>query len=242
MQKPTILGPSHCSAAGSSHHSRSSGPSFWVLRSTQQRTVLLRTSQGPSGLSFGCVRASAGPATAGKSRHTRPRIRYLWMALNSKQRVARRRAREQLRHQRIYNPGTPSKKQISANRRQASLPTPPSPGPSQPAISVGTTSSDTPVTRRPLPPLSSEHPRFLLRLRRRANARFTNVRRELFPEDREPKPKLAYPGNLEGHLPSHRSAKERNHAIRRFLDSLQTPSPLESPTFTCPNQAFYLQV
>ena len=84
-------------------------------------------------------------------------------------------------------------------------------------------------------------PRFVLRLRRRANARFTRGGQELFPVGREPQPKLAYPGNLEGHLLSHRSASERNFVIGKFLDGLQTPLPLESPTITCPNQTFYLK-
>ena len=96
-----------------------------------------------------------------------------------------------------------------------------------------------PVTRRPPPPPSSEHPRYLLRLRRRTNARYSKARRTLtFTEGLR---KLAYPANLEGRLPLHRSASERNFVMKKFLAALRTPSPLDSPTTTCPNLSFYLQ-
>ena len=97
----------------------------------------------------------------------------------------------------------------------------------------------TPVTRRPPPPPSSEHPRYLLRLRRRKNVRFSKARRTLtFTEGLR---KFAYPANLEGRLPLHRSASERDFVMKKFLAALRTPSPLDSPTTTCPNLSFYLQ-
>ena len=236
--KPTFLEPSHCSTAGSSHHSRSYGHPFGCsdpLSNRPFRSAPLKVPLGFLLAAFG--RLLGQPLQEDRATPDSGSGICGWRLTPN----------NELPADEIEN---------SCDIRGSTTPAP--------LQEVDLRQHKTGVSaKRPLnrlaalerrhlthqsrgghcpPPPSSEHPRFLLRLRRRANARFTNIRRELFPEDCEPKPKLAYPGNLEGHLPSHRSAKERNHAIRRFLDSLQTPSPLESPTFTCPNQAFYLQV
>ena len=159
------------------------------------------------------------------------------MALNAKQRRARRRYLEKCR---LLDE---TKKNASSHEREtlpAACPTSTTTPKIQNPVSKwvpreGTAwhkePPTTPVTRRPPPPPSSEHPRYLLRLRRRTNARYSKARRTLtFSEDLQ---KHAYPANLEGRQPIHRSRSARNFIVKRFLAGLQTPSPLDL--------SFYLQ-
>ena len=72
------------------------------------------------------------------------------------------------------------------------------------------------TTGRPLPqPSSNEHPRYLLGLRRRTNARFTKARRTLFPEKRK---RLAFLLSIEKPAPVQKTEEERNWIVHQFLD------------------------
>ena len=81
----------------------------------------------------------------------------------------------------------------------------------------------TPVTRRPPPPPGSEDPRYLLRLRRRTQARYSKAGRVLDYSTARDATRLAYPGNFETRDVL-RTPDTRDFVIARFFATMATPN------------------
>ena len=81
----------------------------------------------------------------------------------------------------------------------------------------------TPVTRRPPPPPGSEDPRYLLRLRRRTQARYSKARRVLDYSTARNATHLAYPGSFETRVVL-RTPDTRDFVIAKFFATMTTPN------------------